>query len=513
MGNFMQQKTGKTAAPSYTALESVFEDSYLVSSSSELLNWDMQVMMPPAGVVLRGRQMGKLNEIAHGYIAAGATGDLIAQADEEQRLGLLTPWQEANLRLMKRRYLRETALTPMQVRRMTELRAVSSAKWQEARDANDFGIVRDAFADLLAIVRETAAARGAVLGLSAYDALVDEYDPGSTAARIDGLFAPLVKSLPGLLTDAVAAQKQRPPLTPTALDATPEALTAFLRDIIGNMGFDFNAGRLDLTPGHPFASGGPGDARVLSFHRGNDAVFPVLVSIHEIGHALYEGGCDPRLMTQPAGAAGSMGMGMHESQALFFEKMLGRTEAFWHYARNVAQKHFTLSAGWTPGNLLNSVTTVTRNPSRTSSDEICYTLHIIMRYQLEKQLIDGTLALQDLPEAWNNRMKELIGIDPGPDLSKGCLQDIHWYDAAFGYFPAYVVGLMYAVQIFDAIRSAAPDLSGQMAAGNFTAVNGWLQKNIYAHAAQYPAPELIRRATGRDIDPQDFIAHLRARYT
>lgn len=508
----MQQKTGETAAPSYAALEGIFEDSHLVASSSELLNWDMQVMMPQAGVALRGRQMGKLNEIAHSYITDGKTGELIARADEEQNNGLLTPWQQANLRLMKRRYLRETALTPQQVRRMTELRATSSAKWQEARDANDFSIVKDAFADLLAIVRETATARGALMGLSPYDALVDEYDPGSTAARIDGLFAPLLQTLPGLLAEAVEAQKKRPALLPTAIDATPEALTAFLRDIVGNMGFDFHTGRLDLTPGHPFASGGPGDARVLSFYRGSDVVFPVIVSIHEIGHALYDGGCKTQLMMQPAGAAGNMGMAMHESQALFFEKMLGRTQDFWKYVSQIAQKHFTLPDGWTPGNLLNSVTTVTRNPSRTSSDEICYTLHIMMRYQLEKQLIEGTLPLRDLPDAWNSRMEQLIGINPGNDLSKGCLQDIHWYDAAFGYFPAYVIGLMYAVQIFDAIKAATPDLSSQIAAGNFSAVNSWLQKNIYAHAAQYTTTDLIQRATGTDINPHAFISHLRARY-
>ncbi len=486
----------------YTALEGRFKRLADIEGALAVLSWDQAVCMPKGSGRTRGEQMATLKRLAHDALTAGETGELLAESEADADLG---DWQRANLREMRRRYARATAIDPALVEGLA--RATNSCEliWREARALSDFAMLRPELDEVLRLVREAAVQAGAALGLPAYDALLDEHQPGLRSADVERLLAPLQSALPGMIDAAIA--RQQPAIAPAGPFPIDRQRILGKR-LIEAMGFDFNQGRLDEST-HPFCGGTPEDIRMTTRYREDDAVSALMGMVHETGHALYEAGLPRSWLGQPVGE--SRGMAVHESQSLIVEMQTCRSPEFIRFLAGRLEQAFGEDPAWAPDNLVKLYNRVERSLIRVEADEITYPMHIVLRWRLERALIDGDLVLNDLPAAWNDGMRELLDIVP-PNDRMGCLQDIHWPVGGFGYFPCYTLGAMLAAQLFQAAERELPDLRAAIGRGDTTPMLGWLRQHIHGQGCRLPWPELVASATGRPLTPEPFLAHLRHRY-
>ena len=468
-----------------------------------MLHWDAAAVMPDGGADARTEQLATLRELAHGLLVAPETADLLDAA------AATDGGDPAPLALMRRRWRRATAVPVDLVAALSRARSRCEAAWRSARKADDFAAVQPAFGALLDLVREEAEALGSALSLAPYDALLDGYEPGLTAADCTATFDRLEGFLPDLLGRALDVQATRPEPLPPAGPFPVDRQAAVARELMAAVGFDFRHGRLD-TSAHPFCGGTPDDVRITTRYDEGDFLKALMGVLHETGHALYERGLPAALRHQPAGEA--RGMAVHESQSLIVEMQACRSRAFTSWmAPRVRAAFGGDGPAWAAENIHRLVTRVSRGLIRVDSNEIAYPLHIILRFRLERALLAGDLAPGDLPGAWNDGMAALLGVRPADDRD-GCLQDIHWYDGAFGYFPTYTFGALMAAQLFDAALAATPALPERLAAGDFTPLTAWLGGHVHAHGALLSWDEILRRATGRPLDVDLFRRHLERRY-
>ena len=493
------------AATEYQDLEALFGRIGRLGEAAAVLHWDSSTMMPAGGAEARAEQLAALNLAQHEMLTDEATGDLLAAA-----AGIdMDPWQAANLREMARRRAHATAVEPRLVEAFTKACTATEMVWREARPNDDFKLVLPHLESILALVREVAAAQADALGTTPYDALLDEYEPGGRADRIDPLFDDLAAFLPDF-TDRVLARQAAGP-DPLPLDGPFDrtAQRALAERFMQALGFDFAHGRLDESL-HPFCGGVPDDVRITTRYEDADFTKALMGVLHETGHALYERGLPEGWRGQPVGHA--RGMSLHESQSLLVEMQVCRSRPFLDYAAPLIRAAFDRDgAAWQPDNLYRHYTRVERGFIRVDADEATYPGHVILRYRLEQAMLAGDLAPADLPGAWAEGMRELVGVTP-PDDRRGCLQDIHWYDGAWGYFPTYTLGAMTAAQLYDAARRDVPDLEAAIAAGDFRPLMSWLRRNVHAQASLLDGDALIAQATGRALDPAVFKAHLEKRY-
>jgi carboxypeptidase Taq len=488
----------------YRALESRFKQLADIRGALAILNWDQQAMMPKGGNDVRAEQMATLQQIAHERLTSAETGAWLDEAEQEQ--DGLDAWQAANVREMRRSYVRATALEPELVAALARATTKAEMLWREARAKADFSQLRPALEEVLRLTREEAAAKAEALGLAPYDALLEGYEPGLTSAEIDRLFAPLATFLPDFLEQVLARQEPPLPITGQFPAARQKALGERL---MAALGFDFDHGRLDESA-HPFCGGVPDDIRMTARYDESDAASGLMAVLHETGHALYNAGLPKAWRGQPVGRSRSLAV--HESQSLLIEMQVCRSRAFLGYlAPLLAETFGGNGAALTADNLYRRAIRVERSLIRVDADEVTYPLHIILRYRLEPALLAGDLALADLPGAWNEGMRELLGITPPTDR-EGCLQDIHWAGGAFGYFPCYTLGAMMAAQLSEALRAALPELDSLIARGDFRPLLAWLRANIHEQGSLLDTRSLLTRATGRPLEPQPFLDHLRHRY-
>jgi carboxypeptidase Taq len=490
--------------PAYRALERRFKQLADLRGALAILDWDQQAMMPTGGNDVRADQMATLQQIAHERLTSAETGQLLEQA--EQETATLDSWQAANLREMRRSYLRAVALEPELVAALARATTHAEMIWREARAKADFALLQPALQEVLRLIREEAVAKGEALGLAPYDALLEGYEPGLTAAEIDRLFAPLVAFFPDFLDRVLA--RQVPPL-PVEGNFPAAGQKALGERLMKALGFDFDHGRLDESA-HPFCGGVPDDIRMTARYDERDAASGLMAVLHETGHALYNAGLPKAWRGQPVGRSRSLAV--HESQSLLIEMQVCRSRAFLGYLAPLLAAAFggdgpALAAD----NLYRRAIYVERGLIRVDADEVTYPLHVILRYRLEQALLSGDLPLADLPGAWNQGMRELLGVVP-PSDREGCLQDIHWAGGAFGYFPCYTLGAMMAAQLSQALRTALPELDSLIAAGNFRPLLGWLRANIHEQGSLHETHELLTRATARPLEPQPFLDHLQSRY-
>ena len=381
--------------------------------------------------------------------------------------------------------------------------------WRKARPAGDFALVRPALEEVLRRVRDVASAKAARLGKTPYEALLDEYEPDGSTVAIDRLFGELAGMLPGLI-DAVLAHQgaQKQPL-PLGERFPLEQQRLLGVELMRRLGFDFDHGRLDISL-HPFCGGTPDDVRITTRYDEADFTGALMGVLHETGHALYERGLPAAWRHQPVGAA--RGMSLHESQSLLVEMQACRSREFLEFSAPILRKAFGGNgAAWDADNLYRIYTRVERSFIRVDADEVTYPAHVILRYRLERAMISGDLALADLPGAWNTGMRELLGVTP-PSDREGCLQDIHWYDGAWGYFPTYTLGAMTAAQLFAAAKRTDPTILPSIARGDFAPLLRWLRAHVHGKGSLLSTDALIREATGAPLGAQVFEAHLRARY-
>jgi len=465
-------------------------------------------MMPRKAADARAEQLALMARLAHDRATAPRLGELLEQCEADLRLKS-DPAAAANLREIRRDYDRARKLPADLVAELQETASRSLEAWKAARQAADFEAFEPWLRRLLELCRRKAHCYGAPPGGEPYDALLDEYEEGTTGAELEAIFGPLREELAPLIAETTSAiprrraeaRKQRFPVE------RQRALNLF---VLERLGFDLEAGRFDVSV-HPFSSGiGPGDARITTRYR--EADFPEALgsTIHEAGHGMYEQGL-PRTehWGQPLGEA--LGLGIHESQSRLWENHVGRSLPFWRWLLPQARRFLGAELdGLTPEDLHAEVNLVRPNPIRVESDEATYSLHIMLRFDLERAMFRGDLDPRDLPAAWNERIRDDLGIEIRDD-AQGCLQDIHWSMGAIGYFPTYTLGSLYAAQFWEALCRDLGRVDEHVERGDFGPVLAWLRQRIHRHGRRYPAKELCRMLTGEPLGHRPLMRHLRAK--
>jgi carboxypeptidase Taq len=499
-------KEGAERMTAYDRLVARFARIATLGEASAVLNWDAATMMPPGGGAARGDQLAVLAGMAHALLVAPVVGDDLAQAEAAIEPD---PWRAANLRLMRHGYTRATAMPPDLVEAQARTNSACEKVWREARRRSDFAMVRPHLEEVVRLTREAAAALAPALGLDPYDALMDGYQRGMRLADIANVFAAYETFLQQALPLAEARQQRHPPPQRPKDPFPVEAQEALCRRLAERIGLDFAHARLDRSA-HPFSGGIPSDVRITSRYDETDFTQAVLAVVHETGHALYERGLPAAFARQPVGEAA--GMAVHESQSLIVEMQACRSDAFLGWLGPELHAAFGGDpAPYRPDNLARLWRRVERGFIRVDADEMTYPAHVILRFRLEQALVGGTLTVAELPMAWNEGFHLLLGLTP-PDDARGCLQDIHWYDGAFGYFPSYTLGAMAAAQLMAAARRELGNLNDALARGDLSPLLVWLHAKLHGLGSLFDFNALLVRATGKPLDPSDFQAHLGARY-
>ncbi|MGJ3242323.1 MAG: carboxypeptidase M32 [Opitutales bacterium] len=486
----------------YDRLVAALRDLHRIKSTLGLLHWDQQVNLPPASSDFRAEQVAALSELAWREAARPEIGDWLCALESDPDLDADA---RAVVKRARRDYEEVTRLPGTFVRRKAEAGSKGYHAWHEARSASDFSAFQDALQEQLDLAREQAD----LLGHAdrPYDYWVDHFDPGMTVETIDRLFSALQPELLDLVQTMTGSPNQPDTSFLRGFDVDRQA--TFVREVIGSLGFDWNRGRLD-TAIHPFCSGHAADTRLTTRYHPDVPLDSLFSSIHEAGHGLYEQGLDPDWLGTALGSA--VGMAVHESQSRLWENQIGRSPHFWQYWEPRYRVAFAGNLdGVTADDLYRAICAVSVTPIRVDSDEVTYNLHIMLRFLLEKQLFDGSLAVRDLPEAWNARSEEMLGFRPTSD-AEGVLQDVHWSSGGFGYFPSYCLGNLLAAQLWYSLRAAVPDLDDQLARGETGAVLTWLRKHVHARAARFDTQALSRAVTGQPLGHHSLIRYLRERY-
>ncbi|MCI5049391.1 MAG: carboxypeptidase M32 [Rickettsiales bacterium] len=489
---------------SYAALEKHFTQISALEGASSMLGWDTETMMPEGAMPVRAEQCAALAEVIHERTTDTRISGWLDEAKSEQNL---STWQQANVREIEREYLHANALPADLVGAFSKATLECEHVWRDARPKNDFEAFLPSFEKVIKLVQEIATIKSELLNLSAYDALLDGYDPGMRSEHIDGYFADLKDFLPNFLDNVLSNQ---PDNTSAISHSVPVDLQEKLgRDMMKALGFDFKRGRIDVSA-HPFCGGVPGDVRLTTRYSEDQFTESLYGVLHETGHALYEMGLPEEWLFQPVGRA--RGMSLHESQSLLVEMQLCRSKDFLVFALPKMKSCFgDIAKDWQLGELYQSLSRVERSLIRVNADEVTYPLHVMLRYDLEKALLSGDLKPADLPSAWDEKMQELVGITPDC-VGNGCMQDVHWPGGAIGYFPTYTIGAMIAAQIFDAARQAIPDFTHAIHTGDFEPLFSWLKENVHGKASLYGTQELLKEATGQPLNTAIYKAHLKQRY-
>jgi carboxypeptidase Taq len=491
----------------YATLVDQVREANLVGSVASVLGWDQETMMPQGGVEFRSRQLALLARMHHERSTDPRIGELIDHAASDGSMHPEGP-EAANVREMRRDFDRARKLPASLVEELAKVSSVAQHEWAAARAASDFSKFRPWLEKLVALNRDKAQCLGIPEGGEAWDALADTYEPGCRAADVAALFGPLRDRLKGLL-DRVMGSSRGPSNRFNELDLDIGAQERFVRFVAESLGFDFTRGRLDRST-HPFCGGSHcNDVRLTTRYR-LDCVNDALGStIHESGHGMYEQGLPFDHVGTPLGEAVSLGI--HESQSRLWENQVGRSRAFWTWCAPHVARHFgDRASGFSADELYGAANVVEPGFIRVDADEATYNQHVMVRFALERALIGGSLDVADLPAEWNRLYSEFLGLTV-PDDRRGCLQDVHWSMGAFGYFPTYTLGTLYAAQLFDAARTALPGLEDAISRGEFAPLLGWLNREVHAHGRRYLPGILCRRVTGKALSAEPFLAHLEAK--
>jgi carboxypeptidase Taq len=489
-------------------LISLVQRADTLSSIGGLLGWDEQVNLPPGAADQRAAQMAALASVAHAAASHPRIGAVLAQLEQHGGSGL-TDDERAIVRQARRDYDMATKLPAAFVEEKATQDSRGYHAWAKARAGNDFASYIPVLEKNLELARREAAYLGK--GDAPYDYMIDKHDPGLTAAAIDRLFAELKRELVPLvrqITSAPVAERAR--VAGEKLKGFPIAgQQTFLREVTQKLGFDYNRGRIDVSL-HPFCSGSGSDVRMTTRYKEDAPLDALLSSIHETGHGLYEQGLPVQYLGTGLGI--HAGMAMHESQSRLWENQVARGRAFWKFFEPRWRELFPAqTAGISSDELYLAINAVEPTLIRVDSDEVTYNLHIILRFEIEKRLFSGDLAVKDLPAAWLQASRELVGLVPSNDR-EGVLQDVHWSGGAFGYFPSYCLGNMIAAQLWYRALALRPGLEEEFARGDFSWLLTWLRENVHTQGRRYSALELVRRVTGEELSPRSLVRYLRERY-
>ncbi|WP_217521351.1 carboxypeptidase M32 [Vibrio metschnikovii] len=489
----------------FTALIEHFKKIAHFEHLSSICGWDQAAVMPAGGAQARSEAMAQLSVHIHQLLTEPQLAEWFARSQEQ----LETAQQKATWREMHRQWQLANALPESLVKAQSLAGSQCEHAWRSQRKNNDWTGFEKNWAEVVKLSQEEAQIRSDLTGLSRYDAMLDLYEPGTNSQALDKVFNEVKTWLPSLIDQVLEKQSHEPIILPTAHYPAEEQKALGL-EVMKLLQFDFNHGRLDQST-HPFCGGVPSDVRITT--RYNEAEFTqsLMGIVHETGHARYEQGLPKAFAGNLVGHARSMGI--HESQSLFFEMQLGRSAPFIEHLATLAQQHFSAneSAVFAADNFQKLYTRVEKGFIRVDADELTYPAHVILRYEIERDLMNGHIKHTDVPELWNEKMGAYLGLSTAGNYQNGCMQDIHWTDGSFGYFPSYTLGAMYAAQ-FMATMKQGVDVEAAIARKDLSPIFTWLNDNIWSQGSLLTTDELVKQATGEVLNPVHFKAHLVSRY-
>lgn len=492
-------------AKAYQTLVEKFLQLNRLEHAMTFLQWDQLVMMPPKGNEARSNSLAELTAMSHELLISSEIGELLEKAKSEEA----DPLIQKSLFEMERNYRNAICLPSSLVKAQSLAGSKCEHGWRTQKGENDWAGFLQNFKEVVVLAREEAQARQAKSQNQCptpYDAMLDLYCVGDSSEFIEGIFTDLKATLPQLVQQVLHAQKKQLPLTGGYPVKQQEQLS---RELMKCLGFDFEAGRLDVSM-HPFSTGDRGDNRITSRYREDEFVEGLMATAHETGHAAYENGLPEKWTGLPVGD--SRNMCVHESQSLFFEKQIFLSQPF--LSSFTGQIHTVLeeTIRFDADDLLAGCLHVEPSYIRVEADEVTYPLHVILRFEIERDLINGAIEAEDIPELWDSKMQEYLGLSTGNDHKNGCMQDIHWTDGSFGYFPSYTLGAINAAQLFNAMKRDHDDWAKRFAAGDVRFAREWLSENIWSKGSTMESQEIIIEATGERTNGKYLLNHLKARY-
>ena len=472
---------------------------------SAIGGWDQAVMMPAGGNESRSDAMAELSLHIHQLATAPHLDELFDKAASED----LSQIESANLREMKNQWQKSTLLPDDLVQAQSLAGSKCEHAWRTQRSDNDWQGFAKNFKEVVSLSQQEAQIRAETTNKTPYDAMLDLYEPGVSCEQLDNIFGNLKTWLPELTRQVQQKQASESFLKANEVYATKQQKQLGL-DIMKLLDFDFNHGRLDISS-HPFCGGVSQDVRITTRYDESDFVQSLMGIVHETGHARYEQGLPKALKGLPVGEARSMGI--HESQSLFFEMQLGRSTEFINQLVPLALKHFPDNnpAVFAAANLQKIYTRVKPEFIRVDADEVTYPAHVILRYEIERDLMNGKISYHDIPELWDLKMQQYLGISTAGNYKNGCMQDIHWTDGSFGYFPSYTLGAIYAAQFMASMQKEV-DVAACISTQSLSPIFNWLENNIWNKASSLTTNELVKQATGEALNAAHFKKHLEKRY-
>lgn len=491
----------------YEKLENRFRRIQHLNDIRAISGWDEAVVMPEGSSPYRNEALAELGVVIQNLISDPDVGEWLAQVSQEK----LDSWQRANLREIKRLYLENTAVPAELNQRFVIARMNCEQQWRKLRAENNWSAFLPFLQEVLNLAKEANRELRKQTKFSAYDQALSQFSPGLSTSAIDSLFGDLKSFLPQLIKEVVKKQASEKLLIPEG-NFPMAAQKALGRELMEAVGFSFKIGRLDESH-HPFCGGSPRDVRITTRYNENEFISSLMGILHETGHALYEQHLPEKWLSQPVGAA--CGMSIHESQSLFMEMQVCRSPEFLNFAGPIIRKHmlpFTKNPeSLNTENLIKLVTRVKPGFIRVDADEVTYPMHIILRFEIERDLMEDKWPLSELPSVWNEKMKTYLGLSTLGNDKNGCMQDVHWPGGAFGYFPAYTFGAVIAAQLFSKIEQDEPDIRAEISHGRFTKVHAWLNDKIWSKGSLIPTLQLVEEASG-PLSAKAFRKHLEKRY-
>lgn len=496
----------ETAALPYEELIGLVKQSHLLNSTSALVSWDQEVMMPKGGLEHRSRQLAQLASLSHELATSPRIGELLDACESDSAI-MAEPTSVAavNVREIRRSYDRRTKLPTKLVEEEAMLASHGQHAWAEARRNSDFNHFKPWLEKIVNLLKRKAQCFGWEPGGEPWDALAEDYEPGCTAKQVSDVFVPLRQQLQDLLADLMGSST-KPSNAFNELALPIDQQEKFVRFVSESIGFDFNRGRLDRST-HPFCSGTHcNDVRLttrFSDHNVNDALGSTM---HEAGHGIYEQGLLEAHIGTPMGD--SVSLGIHESQSRMWENQVGRSREFWVWVYPKLQEYFGDAVSkLSLDDVYGGANIVKPDFIRVEADEATYNMHIMIRFEIERAIMKGDLAVGDIPGVWNEKYKEYLDLVV-PDDRRGCLQDIHWSMTSMGYFPTYTLGNLYCAQFFEKAFEDMPDMMSQFERGKFSHLKKWLNTNIHAHGQRYRAADLCVQVTGKPLSAEPLMRHL-----
>jgi carboxypeptidase Taq len=507
-------KATETLASAYNKLMDRTRELIIIGTTSSIVYWDMETKMPPKGINLRSQQLALLRKIIHKMSTDPEIGTLLSRIERHSDYQTLNEMQKRNVHLIRKHYDEETKLPEELVVETAKQGAVAINVWKRAKAAKDFSMFKPELEKMVELRKRAAEILMQVKATpTSYDALIDQYEHKMTAETIANIFAELREGLVSVMSKCLNAPTQ-PESSFMRRKVPLDAQRKISEDLARFIEYDVESpkagGRIDETE-HPFTTGYIDDVRITTHYYEDNVTSAVFDVLHEGGHAMYNQNLSAEWMYQPI--AGSCSFGFDEAQSRFLENIIGRSREFWVYFFPRLKKLTGMTfSDLVLDDFIRAINKVKPSKIRLDADEVTYCLHIIVRFEIERELFAGKIAVADLPEIWNQKYKDYLGIDVEND-SEGVMQDIHWASGAFGYFPTYALGNIYSGQILTAMEKTVPDWRNRISKGNFRNVKKWLIENIHKHGNLYDPQVLIKKVTGEEINVRPYLEYLNNKYS